>query len=264
MADTAGTRSLRALEIVEFVARSPKPVSVAEVVSGLDLPRPTAHRLIALLLEERFLQRDVATRRLVVSARVLSFGMAALTRPDIRGARRAVLNEVAERTQETINLSMPDGDAMVYVDRVETDWPLRLQFPIGGRVPLYCTAGGKLYLSQMHEEARMRLIHGLQLTRHTPNTITDPLALNEAAKRIARSELGLDDEELLQGMVAAAVPIRDGRGHMLAALAVQAPVARFSLSDLKRFEGVLREGAAKLSGILAPDNTPDAMAADTA
>ncbi len=251
--DTTGSRSLRALEIVEFVARASHPVAVSDITAALELPRPTVHRLISLLLDERFLQRDPATRRLIVGARVLGFGVAALTRPDVRGARRAVLQDVADRTQETVNLSMPDGDHMVYVDRVETDWPLRLQFAIGSHVPLYCTAGGKLYLSQLPSETRSTLIHSLPLKRMTPNTITDPVALRAAVNKIAQDELGVDDEELLQGMVAVAAPVRAPDGRMLGSLAVQAPVARFSLSDLKQFEGVLRDAAIKLGDILAPD-----------
>lgn len=257
MSDTTGTRSLRALEIIEYVARASHPVAVSDITAGLDLPRPTAHRLISLLLDEGYLQRDPVSRRLISGARVMSFALLALTRPDVRGARRAVLQDVADRTHETVNLSMPDGDRMIYVDRVETDWPLRLQYAIGSRVPLHCTAGGKLYLSQMPDETRNTLIHSLPLKRHTAATITDPVALRAAVAKIAQTELGTDSEELLQGMSAIAAPVRDSDGRMLASLAVQAPVARFTLADLKQFEDLLRDAAEKLGGIMAPDSAEE-------
>lgn len=147
MSDNAGTRSLRALEIVEVVARARGPVSVAELMEELGLPKPTLHRIVGLLLDEGYLLRQIGSRKLVVGPRVLRIGINAMTQSDDRGARRAILQGVADETGETVNLSIPDGDRMVYVERIETDWPLRLQFAIGSRVPMHCTAAGKLYLS---------------------------------------------------------------------------------------------------------------------
>lgn len=261
MVETAGTRSLRALEIIEAVARARRPMAVSELTEALDLPRPTAHRLITLLIEEGFLLRQIGSRKLVVGPHMLRIGMSAMTQEDDRGARRAILQEVADETGETVNLSMPDGDKMVYVERVETDWPLRLQFAIGSRVPLHCTAAGKLYLSQLSQHARKSLIRAMPLKRHTPNTITDPIALEAAVTAISKTRFGLDDEELLQGMVAAAVPITDSAGTMIAAVAVQAPVARFAMNDLRQFEPLLRKASIRLAGVLLPEERETASKA---
>ncbi len=252
MSDTAGTRSLRVLEIVEVVARSQGPVSVAELMAELGLPRPTAHRLISLLLDEGYLMRQIGSRKLVVGPRILRIGVNVMTQRDDRGARRAILQGVADETGETVNLSMPDGDRMVYVERIETDWPLRLQFAIGSRVPMHCTAAGKLYLSQLPQAARRTMIRSMTLKRHTPNTITDPVALEAAVNAIDRQRLGIDEEELLQGMVAIAVPITDSEGTMIAAVALQAPAARFSLQELKEFEPLMRKASVKLAEVLLP------------
>ena len=261
MSDTAGTRSLRALEIVEAVARARRPVSMAELTEEMDLPRQTAHRLITLLLDEGYLLRQIGSRKLVVGPRILRIGVNAMTQRDDRGARRAILQAVADETGETVNLSMPDGDRMVYVERIETDWPLRLQFAIGSRVPMHCTAAGKLYLSQLPQAARRAMIRTMTLTRHTPNTITDPVALEAAVNAIGRLRMGLDEEELLQGMVALAVPVTDTDGTMIAAVAVQAPVARFALQDLKAFEPLLRKASGKLAEVLLPADDADAAKA---
>lgn len=252
MSDNAGTRSLRALEIVEVVARARGPVSVAELMEELGLPKPTLHRIVGLLLDEGYLLRQIGSRKLVVGPRVLRIGINAMTQSDDRGARRAILQGVADETGETVNLSIPDGDRMVYVERIETDWPLRLQFAIGSRVPMHCTAAGKLYLSQLPQDQRHSMIRTMTLTRHTPNTITDPVALEAAVNVIGRQSLGLDEEELLQGMVAIAVPVTDRDGTMIAAVAVQAPVARFSSQDLRSFEPLLRKATKKLADVLLP------------
>ena len=88
MSDNAGTRSLRALEIVEVVARARGPVSVAELMEELGLPKPTLHRIVGLLLDEGYLLRQIGSRKLVVGPRVLRIGINAMTQSDDRGASR--------------------------------------------------------------------------------------------------------------------------------------------------------------------------------
>src|SRR3546814_7673010 len=98
---------------------------------------------------------------------------------------------------------------MIYWDRVETHWPLKFQLSIGSRVPLHCTAGGKLYLSSLPAERRAKLIAELGLEKRTANTITDPRRLEEAVRQVADEETGVDEEEFIDGMIAVSVPVKD-------------------------------------------------------
>jgi DNA-binding IclR family transcriptional regulator len=71
------------------------------------------------------------------------------------------LRQLSEEVGETCNITIPDGSQMRYLDRVETHWPLRLEFMIGTKVPLHCTASGKLFLSQLPGEQMSSLIENL-------------------------------------------------------------------------------------------------------
>jgi len=136
---------------------------------------------------------------------------------------------------------------MLYFDRVETHWPLRVQLNIGSRAPLHYTAGGKLYLSSLPAAQRQRLITQLELNRNTENTTTNPDELLEALSKIRAEKIGVDNEEFMLGMIAVSVPIQDHRGRMSAGLALHAPVSRMSLKQARSFVPRLREASAELS-----------------
>src|SRR3546814_13027722 len=97
--------------------------------------------------------------------------------------RRVILEQIVETVGETCNVGVLDGSQVVYLDRVECDWPLRTQLHAGSRVPLHCTGMGKLFLATLPERARRRIIETLPLRRSTENTITDP-------ERLETGEIG--------------------------------------------------------------------------
>jgi DNA-binding IclR family transcriptional regulator len=255
----AKSRSARVLELLELVARMDRPASVQEITELSGLPKATAYRICATLENDGYLRKEFGGRGLVAGPRLLSLARNLIGGSSLATVRHAVLAAAAKRIGETCNLSMPQDGEMVYLDRVEAEWPLRLQLPVGTRVPLHCTAAGKLYLSSLSPSPRAALLRSLKLERHTPNSITDPEALNAALDDIRKTGVGIDNEEFLEGMVAVAVPVTDGGGRFFAALAVHAPVVRMSLDEAMTHVPVLQEAAAELSNLAA-----GARAAETA
>jgi DNA-binding IclR family transcriptional regulator len=124
------------------------------------------------------------------------------------------------------------------------------------RVPLHCTASGKLFLSQMTRAERSAVLARLPLTRMTYRTLTDASLLEAELDRLAARGVGIDNEEFVRGMVAVAVPVRDAEGkHVLASLAVHAPTARASLEDLLKAVPKLKEASLRFAPLL---HKPDA------
>jgi len=120
---------------------------------------------------------------------------------------------------------------MVYFDRVETHWPLRIQLKKNDRVPIYCTASGKLFLNNLPSTKRSRLLAKIHFEQYTDNTLTDVDKLKEELKRLSQQDIGIDNEEFMQGMVAVAVPLRSENGAFYGALAMHAPSARMSMEE---------------------------------
>ncbi len=245
--------NLRLLLLLEEVAKVGVPVTPTEVNQRLGLPKPTIHRLFSTLEAEGFLQREIDGRSYTPGRRMRDLSTGVLTSLRVRTARLAVLNALADEIGETCNISVPDRDSMTYIDRVETKWPLRIQLPVGTHVPFYCTASGKMYLATLNPAHLERYVRAAKLEPKTPATITDPNALLAEIEQTRIRGHSQDNEEFMEGMIALAVPIRDGRGRLLSTLSFHAPTQRLELSDARRFLDQMHAAAAELSRLIIED-----------
>ena len=171
----------------------------------------------------------------------------------IRAARLAVLNELANQVGETCNVATPDRDSMIYLDRVETKWPLRIQLPIGTAVPLHCTASGKMYLSSMQPSHLEQYLNAAMLEQKTQHTITNASKLTAELNNIRDQGFSTDNAEFMDDMIACAVPILDGRGRLVSTLSIHAPTMRMSMDDAKSHVPLMHETAAKLTKLMLED-----------
>ena len=246
--DNKGSRSIRALEVIEALVDADRPVGVADLAQATGLPRASLHRIVNLLEDEGFMRQEPGGRGYIGGLRLDRLARKCLAANSEQAHRHAILAALSREVGETCNISMPDGDRMRYFDRVETEWPLRHQLPVGSRVPLHCTASGKLYLSQLPRRGRERLLATLPFEGYTSRTITDPAALDAALEALRAEQAGVDDQEFIDGMIAVAVPITDAKGRMVAALACHAPTVRLSLEDARGHLPALRKAAKAMSG----------------
>jgi IclR family transcriptional regulator, acetate operon repressor len=241
----------KALRVLEVVAERERPMSIAEIAAALDLPQPTAHRIVTALERLGFVGREPGRRRIIEGRRLVGLGLNVLRAGAGSGARHAILAALARKTGESCNLGVMAGTNVVYVDRVESQWPLGLRFEPGSEVPPHCTAIGKLLLSELPDAAVDALLANEALTRYTRTTITDVRRLKEELKRIRRQGYSIDNEEFMSGVVCVAAPVRGPRnGQVCAGLAISAAEARLTLAGVKRFLPDLRRAAARLSRTL--------------
>ena len=140
---------------------------------------------------------------------------------------------------------------MIYLDRVETHWPLRIQLPIGTQVPFHCTASGKMYLSSLRSDKLDRLLNLMPMVQHTEKTLTGPEALRKELARTRERGYSIDDEEFMDGMVAVAVPIRDDQGRLLTTLSLHAPDQRADIPKLEGYLDRLRDAVRQLEALVS-------------
>ena len=144
------------------------------------------------------------------------------------------------------NLTALAGTDIVYLDRVETSWPLRMMLAPGSHVPLHATSSGKLLASLLPKPQRERLLRDLTLRAFTENTIIDRDALEAELRETSRRRIGINRSEHLRGMSGVAVPVMIDRQRACAAVAIQAPEGRMSLEELLAHVPRLREAAAAI------------------
>lgn len=238
------------MDVVEYVVQTRRTVSVAELTRALDLPKPSAHRICATLEELRILARDPLARGMTVGPRLSRLALDALLASSEDGPRRRILRSVVDEAGETCTLTVMDGDEVLCLDRVESTNPLQVQLYAGSRVPLHCTASGKLFLAYLAKAKRKKFLDVVALKMHTVNTIVELPALEHELDRIRKAKVSTDNEEFFPGLAAVAVPVFDARGAVCAALSLNAPAARMQTSDLQKI-GALQKGAAAMSSFLS-------------
>ena len=232
------------------LARHPGGLSLHALTLQLGWPKPSVHRLCSQLEQAGWIVRAGSERHLALGPAALKFSLSALRQDAANAPRRAILRALVDRVGETCNLTVLCGAEVLYLDRVESAWPLRLHLEPGSRVPLHCTASGKLFLAHMPAAQRARVLAALPLRAATPKSLTDRAAIEREARTILRRGYSLDREEFLVGLVAIAVPVPGADGRPVAALAVHGPIGRLSLKRAVGLRPVLDAAAVALAAVL--------------
>ncbi len=239
----------RVLEIIEAVSYASKPLSPLELSQELDIPKPTIHRLIQNLLDEGFVTVDIGGG-IIPDKRVRNLGVELWQQRLFFNERQMILQKLVDELKETCGIGVPYQMNMIYTNRANTTLPIQIYLPVGAKSPMWCTATGKLYLSQLPRTSREKILQNLSLDKFTKNTITDIDALNAELDRIAETGIGIDNEEFISEMVAIAVPIRDRKSRYLASLYLHAPTIRVSLDDLLTHVPRLQKAAKDIQSLV--------------
>jgi len=239
--------TLKALGVLEVLVRAARAVTLSELMQATELPKPTLHRVLALFEEAGFLSREPGGRAYMIGDRLSRFGLEVLRNDAAATERRMVLRRVVSDIQESCNLAVLYKGALIYLDRIEASWPLRLQIPVGGTsMPPHCCASGKLLLAHLPIADRQRLLEVMALERFTMRTITDRQVLNSELDRIVKAGYAVDNEEYVLGVACVAVPVRNRPGEIVAAVAVQGATARLPLMRAIEFVPRLQAAAAEI------------------
>lgn len=246
----SGSSAERSLRLLSTLAREGKGMSLAQLAAALQLPKATAHRLTAQLLELGFIDKGQDERYFEIGPAMRRMALDTLNHDTVRGLRHSVLTDVVAAVGETCNFTTLDGVGVMYLDRVEASWPWRLTLDVGVHVPIHCTASGKLFLALMPKTQRASVLQTIQLERMTPHTITDVATLEHECAQIAEQDCAYDREEFIPGLIAMAVPVRDRDQQVRGAIAVHAPTARLSLEKVTQHLPVLQHAAKRMGQLL--------------
>ena len=243
--------TIKAFGVLEVLVRAGRAVTLSEQMQATELPKPSLHRTLALFEEAGFLAREPGGRAYIIGERLSRFALDVLRSDAAAAERRAILRRVVSEISETCNLAVLKKGVLIYLDRVEAPWPLRLHVAEGGAgLPPHCCASGKLLLAHMPAAERQRLLELLPLERFTERTITDRAVLESELDRIVSVGYAVDNEEYVLGVACVAVPVPNRHGGVVAALAVQGATARLPLMRAIEFIPRLRAAAAEIGSTL--------------
>lgn len=247
----SGSALSKALGVVQVIVDSGRPLTVAEMSLRLGVPRQTGHRLVRQFEEMGLVARTLDRDRFVVGE-----AMIALSRNIMRSSYawthvHDILEKLVQKTNESGNVGILDGMAVMYVERVACNWPLRVQLEAGSRVPIHCTAIGKLLLAHLPDGDREKMLRSLSFEKFTEHTIVRADILAAQCEKIRKDSYSLNIEEYLPGIVGLGVPIVDISGHVIAGIALHAPRIRVSVKKIMTFLKPLNTAAQAISSLQA-------------
>jgi DNA-binding IclR family transcriptional regulator len=249
------TPTLRLFALLEVVASKDQYFSLQSLADETALPKPTLHRMLQQLEAAQLLTRSGDGRLYGTGLRLRRLAENLLLNDTAHGARHAVLRKLVSEVGESCNLTALSGSEVIYLDRVETPAPLRFYLHPGSRVPVHCSASGKVFLSQMTPAQRQRLLAHAPLEAYTAKTLTQPAALEAEIRSVKRQGFALDNEEFLPGLLCVAVGVPSALGRSNLCIAVQAPMMRMTADKALALLPALQSAALALSHIES-DATP--------
>jgi IclR family acetate operon transcriptional repressor len=247
----ADTPAMRLFGLLETIAARDQRYSLQGLVEQTGLPKPTLHRMLQQLEAGGLLQRELDGRHYGMGTRLRRLAENLLLNDSLHGARHTVLRRLVEEVGESCNITALSGSEVVYLDRVETVAPLRFYLHPGSRVPVHCSASGKIFLAQMDAAQRRRLLANGALDAYTPKTLTDPARIEREIARVREDGFAIDDEEFLPGLLCIATLVPQASGPSNLCVAVQAPIMRLGLDKARALMPALRRAAEALARVAA-------------
>jgi IclR family KDG regulon transcriptional repressor len=236
-----------ALRLLCAFTPSEPELGVSELARRLGIGKSTVHRLLGTLKDEGFVEQNTVTGRYALGLRLLDLGAQAAGRLDLHESASPYVEDLRNRTGETVQIAVLDNHEVVYVERRESPRRLRLFGQIGRRNAAHCTSTGKLLLAFLSPSELDQRLGDRPLEAKTPYTITDPAALRQEFAKIRGRGYSTNVNESEIGIASIAAPIRDATGAVIAAISVAGPLSRFEGPPARTFIAATTEAGRGIS-----------------
>ena len=235
----------RAITVLEILARR-GDTGVTEIAIELGVHKSTAFRLVSVLEQRGLVEQHSERGKYRLGLGLVRLAGATTAKLDLTQQGRPVCEALAREVGETINVAVLSGHDALYLDQVAGTSALQMHNWVGQLIPLHCTSNGKALIAFLPED-RQRELLVQPLVRFTDSTITDVDLLLKELATVREQGYATAFEELEQGLVAVAAPIRDLSGNVVASLSASGPVFRLERDRIPGIAAAVRTGAAEIS-----------------
>jgi DNA-binding IclR family transcriptional regulator len=233
----------RVLDLIETLAEHDEGLSFTALLGATGFPKSSLHALLDVLTSRKYVQFDDATRLYTLGVQVWQNGQSYLKSRDLVREARAAMDEIASVLNETVQLARLEGTENVYLAKVDSTHPLRLQSEVGVRLSAHATGLGKALLAGLPDDEIRRRFASKPLPRMTRNTLTSVPDLIRELERVRSSGFAIDNEEYTPGLFCVAVPIHDHTGAAIGAMSISVPLMRLSPDILATGLSLLCKGS---------------------
>lgn len=223
---------------------------VTDIVARVKLDKGTTSRLLSTLAARGLVVKDALTRRYRLGPAIFALGNAASSQNNLAHLAMPALNYLRDASGESAGIDVLVGEARVCLAQAESRHDLRRVIEVGRPLPCYAGASGKVLLAHLTDAAADDLLRRIELTRLTPNTITDRATLMRELKKVRRNGFAIGRSERIPGGAGVAVPVHGSRGEVIAALAISMPSSRYEPRRMPEYLRWLAKASRQVSTAL--------------
>lgn len=237
----------RSVQILKSFTLQSKELGITELSRILHLHKSTIHRILVTLEDEHIVLQNQATKKYRLGMKLFELGNIAKEQIEIRDYAKPIMDELAKKTEESIDLNIISDNKRVSIEKIDSPHDLRRIIQLGRSLPLYCGGSGKAILAFLPASEIERIICKENLICLGPKTITDPVILREHLKEIRKNGYAQSFEERVIGSSSVAAPIFDYEGNVIASISISGPITRFTKKKIPIFISLVKEAAEKIS-----------------
>jgi len=238
----------RALDIVELLAACEKELSLSEILASLSIPRQSLIRILNTLCDRGIVDRAGKRGFYRLGMKLLYLGTRLQDKIRLRSVARPIMQDLAERTRKSVELSTLDRDQLVLIEQVEGTEGIRLYTRIGSAYPYFhAVAVGKIYLAHMEPGKRQKVLDTIGLPPVTEHTITHMDQLEQELMEIRKIGYAFEDQELRKGVRRIASPIYDHHNQLVGCVGVASTIFGLELEEKGALAQLVKEAANMIS-----------------
>jgi IclR family KDG regulon transcriptional repressor len=235
----------KAIEVLWAFRGRSEGLTIDEATAQTHIAKSSVYRLLCTLVDTGILEFESESGRYFLGAQY--FQLAASAEPNIKRVAEPFMRKLWTQVQETINLGVLNAAEVLFLSRIVSPDPFRLEMSAGGRAPLYCTALGKAMAAHLPWEQVESTLREKKMRRLTSKTITNPRRFSEEMAKIRRIGYAVDDEEIVEGGRCVASSIFDAEGKIVGALSISGPATRISSVRVPELAAALKETCSGIS-----------------
>jgi IclR family pca regulon transcriptional regulator len=244
------TSLARGLAVLSVFAQHAREVTMSQISTETGISRAAVRRVLYTLAKLGYVGEQ--GRGYVLLPRVLGIGGAYVASSSMTAAAQPVLDALRDAVHESCSLGVLDGDDLLYIARAETVRIMSIGLRAGSRLPAYCTSMGRVLLAALPHDTLESYLERNPLRPRTERTVTGQREFLETLARVRREDVSLIDQELEIGLRSIAVPVRNRRGEVIAALNIGTQAGRVSLQAMQtQLLPPLKDAAQRLGGLLS-------------
>ncbi|MHB1654355.1 MAG: IclR family transcriptional regulator [Desulfitobacteriaceae bacterium] len=237
----------RTLQILNCFQGESEELSISDIAGLVGLPKSSVHRFLVTMELNGFIEVNPLSHNYCLGSKIISLGSLAISRVKLAEKGQPYLLQLSKSVQATVHIVVMNQGEGIYIGKVEERHSIISSY-VGKRVPLHCTAVGKVLLGSLSSEEIDDLYQDpKKLKCYTQNTITDLKLLKEHVQEVCKNGYALDNEEIEEGLRCVAAPVKNHEGRTIAAISVSSFTQKFSTDRLPEIIDQVQTTATKIS-----------------